>query len=350
MSKRRSPLVSKALVLGLLVAAVVIAVPGTGGASSGGAKLTTVHFRTGFGVGSWDAGFYVARDKGFYRQAGLNVILEGGLGSFSNVQLVAAGKTQIAHVASPALITAAAQGAKIKVIASFIQVLGSGVMAQPEIKTPKDMCGKTFQGANFDITTTLFPTYLKSVGVDPNCVKQELSTLGNPTRDFANGADMVPALGWSEIPPAKVLGLKFNYFSYAKAGLIFLGPGLVVNSDWLADPANLKTARTFAVATARGWQYGEQHPIEAANIVSKAEKTLNRSWTTAIERVMPGFNYTVRTRGGPLGRMSILDMQDSMRSAVRTGLIKSEIPVGPLFQNVIPANSPYKVSRRPEIK
>jgi NitT/TauT family transport system substrate-binding protein len=339
---------SKALAVGLLVA--VVALPGTGGASSGSAKLTTVHFRTGFGVGSWDAGFYVARDKGFYRQAGLNVVLEGGLGSFSNVQLVAAGKTDIAHVASPAVLTATAQGAKLKMIASFVQVLGSGVMTKPEIKTVKDMCGKTYVGFNFDITTTLFPTYLKAAGVDPGCVKQELSTLGNPTQAYANGADMVAALGWSEIPPAKVLGLKFNFFPYAKAGLNFLGPGLVVNSDWLGKPTNLKTATAFALASARGWQYAEQHPLEAANIVSKAEKTLNKSWTAAIVRVMPGFNYTVRTRGGPLGRLNVLDMQDSVRSAVNTGLIKEAIPAAPLVQNVIPLRSPYKVNRRPEIK
>jgi NitT/TauT family transport system substrate-binding protein len=339
---------SKALVLGLLVA--VVALPGTGGAAPQRAQLTTLHFRTGFGVGSWDAGFYVARDKGFYRQAGLNVILEGGLGSFSNVQLVAAGKTQIAHVASPALLTAVAQGAKIKMIASFIQVLGSGVMAKPEIRTPQDMCGHTYVGFNFDITTTLFPVYLKNAGVNPSCVKQELSTLGNPTQAYANGADMVAALGWSEVPPAKVLGLKFNFFPYAKAGLNFLGPGLVVNDGWLANPANLKSATAFALASARGWQYAEQHPVEAANIVSKAEPTLKRSWTAAIERVMPGFNYTVRTRGQALGRMNVLDWQDTVRSGVNTGLIKEAIPVGPLFQNVIPANSPYRVSRRPEIK
>jgi NitT/TauT family transport system substrate-binding protein len=266
------------------------------------------------------------------------------------VQLVAAGKTDIAHVASPAVLTATAQGAKLKMIASFVQVLGSGVMTKPEIKTVKDMCGKTYVGFNFDITTTLFPTYLKAAGVDPGCVKQELSTLGNPTQAYANGADMVAALGWSEIPPAKVLGLKFNFFPYAKAGLNFLGPGLVVNSDWLGKPTNLKTATAFALASARGWQYAEQHPLEAANIVSKAEKTLNKSWTAAIVRVMPGFNYTVRTRGGPLGRLNVLDMQDSVRSAVNTGLIKEAIPAAPLVQNVIPLRSPYKVNRRPEIK
>jgi NitT/TauT family transport system substrate-binding protein len=337
-------LTSKALVLGLLVA--VIALPGTGGASSGSAKLTTIHFRTGFGVGSWDAGFYVARDKGYYRQAGLNVVLEGGLGSFSNVQLVAAGKSDIAHVASPALLQAVAQGAKIKMIASFIQILGSGIIAKPEIKTVQDFCGKTMGAFNFDITSTLFPAYARAAHISPSCVKVELSTLGNAVQSMLAGKfDLVPGLGWAEVPSAKAAGLKFNYFPYAKAGLNFIGPGLVVNEGWLANPANLKAATAFAVASARGWQYAEQHPAEAAAIVEKAEPTLNQSWTLAIEKVMPGYNYTVRTRGRALGRMNLLDWQDTVRAAVNTGLLKQSLPAASLFQNVVPANSPWRIVR-----
>ncbi len=84
------------------------------------------------------------------------MVIEGGLGSFSNVQLVAAGKSDVAHVASPALLQAVAQGAKIKMVASFIQILGSGIMAKPEIKSVQDFCGKTMGAFNFDITSTLF--------------------------------------------------------------------------------------------------------------------------------------------------------------------------------------------------
>lgn len=345
MVKRPGQLLPRAVVLGLLVA--IVALPGTGGASSGSAKLTTIHFRTGFGVGSWDAGFYVARDKGFYRQAGLNVVLEGGLGSFSNVQLVAAGKSDVAHVASPALLQAVAQGAKIKMVASFIQILGSGIMAKPEIKTVQDFCGKTMGAFNFDITSTLFPAYARAAHISPSCVKVELSTLGNAVQSMLNGKfDLVPGLGWAEVPSAKAAGLKFNYFPYAKAGLAFIGPGLVVNSDWLSKPENLKAVTAFAVATGRGWQYAEQHPVEASTIVEKAEPTLNQSWTLAIEKVMPGYNYTVRTRGQALGRMNLLDWQDTVRAAVNTGLIKSTIPAGTLFQNVVPANSPWRMPRR----
>ncbi len=68
-----------------------------------------------------------------------------------------------------------------------------------------------------------------------------------------------------------------------------------MNNDWLAKPENLKAVTAFAIASARGWQYGEAHPVEAAAIVEKAEPTLNQSWTLAIEKTMPGYNYTVRT-------------------------------------------------------
>jgi ABC-type nitrate/sulfonate/bicarbonate transport system substrate-binding protein len=156
----------------------------------------------------------------------------------------------------------------------------------------------------------------------------------------------VPGLGWAEVPSAKAAGLKFNYFPYAKAGLAFIGPGLVVNNEWLSHPENRKAVTAFAVATARGWQYAEQHPVEASAIVEKAEPTLNQSWTLAIEKVMPGYNYTVRTRGQALGRMNILDWQDTVRAAVQTGLIKEALPAASLFQNVVPAKSPWRIVRR----
>ncbi len=89
------------------------------------------HLRTGFGVGAWDGGYYTAKAKGFYAQAGLNVVIDQGQGSFSNIQLVAAGKADIVSAASPAEIQFAAQGAKLKMIASFIQSSGSGSSRSP---------------------------------------------------------------------------------------------------------------------------------------------------------------------------------------------------------------------------
>jgi NitT/TauT family transport system substrate-binding protein len=342
MTKRPVPLL-KFLVLGLLLAAVFL--PSSGGAASKSAKLTTVHFRTGFGVGAWDGGFYTAKAKGFYQQAGLNVVIDQGQGSFSNIQLVAAGKADIVNAASPAVIQFAAQGAKVKMIASFVQSSGSGIITKPEIKSVQDLAGKTLWGGQFDFTTNLFPIYARAAHISPSATKVVTAAFGDAVQLFLTGKyDGVFGVGWGEVPIAKVAGAKFNWFTYAKAGLEYLGPGLVVSSDWLASHAAI--AKAFAMATARGWEYAEEHPTEAAAIVRKVEPTLNGADISAIERVMPGYNYTPHTRGQALGRMALIDWQNSVKTLLNAGQIKSAIAAGTLFQNVIPANSPYRVSRR----
>src|SRR6266699_65100 len=103
----------KVVLWGLAVVALALVAAGSSLASARSSKLTKLEFRTGFGIGGWDAGYFVALKKGYYRQAGLDVSIKGGLGSISNVQLAGAGKADIVHAASPALIAAVSQGAKI---------------------------------------------------------------------------------------------------------------------------------------------------------------------------------------------------------------------------------------------
>lgn len=342
MKMRPIPLMFKVLVLGLLVAIALL--PGTGGAARKNAKLTTVHLRTGFGVGPWDAGYYVAQAKGYYKQAGLNVVIDQGQGSFSNVQLAAAGKADIVSAAAAPMIQAAAQGAHLVMTASFIQSGGSGIITKPEIKTVQDLVGKTLWGGAFDFTTGLFPVYANAVHIDPGSVHVQTAAIGDAVANFATGKyDGVFGVGWGELPQAKVAGLKFNWFSYAKAGLNYIGPGLVVNADWLK--AHTAVAKAFAVASARGWEYAEEHPTEAAAAVRKVEPTIKAADVIAIEKVMPGYNYTVNTRGGPLGRMALADWRNTMNFVLNAGLIKSAIAPTTLYVNLVPANSPYKVSR-----
>jgi NitT/TauT family transport system substrate-binding protein len=325
--------------IAMLVAVLgVVAYAGTGAAGTRSAKLTTIHFRTGFGIGTWDAGFYVAQYEGYYRRAGLNVVLQAGLGSFSNVTLVAAGQADIVHAASPAVMQAVARGAQIKMIASFIQNEGDGVYTQPSITSVHQFCGHTWVGYNFDVTSTLFPYYMKAIGLDPNCVHQHISTLGNTVKEMAAGTDMAAGLGWSDHGSLEAEGIKFHFFPYAQAGMKFVGPGLVVSDKWISDPNNLKAATAFAEASAAGWVWAMQHPKAAATIAEQVEPTLVQKDTEATVRVFPAWNHTPRTLGGAFGRMDPGDWQDSVNNGVKFGLIKSAIDPTTLYQNVIPAN------------
>jgi NitT/TauT family transport system substrate-binding protein len=342
---KRPRFTRKVVVWGAVIVVAASSLAGASLASPHRTELTKLTFRTGFGIGGWDAGFFVALNKGYYRQAGLDVTIGGGTGSFSNVQLAAAGRADIVHAASPAMIPAVLQGAKLKMIASFIQVAGSGMATKPEIRTVQDFVGKTFTGGAFDYTAQIFPTYLRTVGVDPSSVHMELKQFGNTTADFLSGRyDGVVALGWAELLELKAHKAKFNYFGFAKAGLNYMGPGLVVNTDWLAS--NRATARAFAMASARGWQYAETHPAEAAAIVRKYNKSIDAAGATLIQRTFPGYNYTPATKGQPLGRMAASDWTNTVNVLFKAGLIKSTIAISQLYENIIPANSPYKIVRK----
>ncbi len=343
MRKRPAPLMFRVLVLSLLVGLVLL--PGTSGAASKSAKLTTVHFRTGFGVGAWDGGFYVALAKGYSKKAGLNVVIDQGQGSFSNVQLAAAGKADIVHAAAPAMIEADSHGAHLVMIASMVQSGGSGIITKPNITSVQDLPGKTLWGGQFDFTANLFPVYAKAAHISSSSVHVVTAAIGDAVANFLTGQyDGVFGVGWGEVPEAKVAGAKFNWFPYAKAGLNYIGPGFVVNSDWLKG--HMTVAKAFSVASAEGWEYAEQHPAEAAAIVRKVEPTLKAADVVAIEKVFPGYNYTVRTRGGPLGRMALGDWQDTVNFVFNAGLISSSINPSTLFVNLVPANSPYRIGRK----
>jgi NitT/TauT family transport system substrate-binding protein len=345
MDRWSRPLVFKVLVLALVVG--IAMVPGTSGATTNSAKLTTVHFRTGFGIGPWDAGYYVAQTQGYYKKAGLNVVIDQGQGSFSNVQLAASGQADMVSAAAPAMIEANANGASLKMVASFIQSGGSGILTKPEITNVNQLEGKTLWGGSFDFTTNLFPIYARAAHIDPGGVHVVTAAIGDAVTNLQSGKyDGVFGVGWGEVEQAKVDGLKFNWFPYAKAGLNYIGPGVVASTSWLSS--HLAQAKAFATATAQGWQYAELHPTAAAAAVRKVEPTLKAADVVAIEKVYPGYNYTVHTKGSPLGRMALADWQATMQTLTTAGLIKSPLDPSAQFVNLIPANSPYKIGKPPK--
>src|ERR1700751_2086945 len=92
-----------------------------------------------------NAGFLVAQDKGFYEQAGLNVEIGPGRGSGSTAQLVASKATQFGFADGYVVGNAVSKGMNIKAVAGLYRRNPTAVvvLADSDIKTPKDLEGKT---------------------------------------------------------------------------------------------------------------------------------------------------------------------------------------------------------------
>lgn len=321
-----------AMSIGTLAAACGSNSPSGSGSGAGSKPLINVSYRTGFTFGGWDTGMFVARDLGYYKAAGLNVTITPGLGSSSNVQLVATGKVEFANAAGAAVTEGVAKGAPIKMIGAYIQEQGAGIATIPAIKTVSDMNGHTLSGSAYDFTTLLFPafkaaTHLTNVpvaNVNPAAIPQVLLT---------GSAEMMVADGWAEVPEMQVQGFKFNYFSYAKYGVNTMGTGEITSDSMLKEhPAEVKA---FETASMQGWQYVYSHPTQAAKLINKDVPAISLPIATAICKVMASFAHTPASAGKPLGWMAASDWTQTVALLKQYGLITTDVPISSLYTNVI---------------
>lgn len=119
------------------------------------------------GPQSW---FFIAQDKGYFKEAGVDVEIDQGDGSSAAVGKVASGAYDIGFGDMNALIQLAANKPNDAPIA--VQMLFNSppftiaVKKGGPIKTPKDLEGRTIGGPANDGALKLFPAFCRLTGVD----------------------------------------------------------------------------------------------------------------------------------------------------------------------------------------
>src|SRR5678809_508007 len=103
-----------------------------------------VSLRLNWYFGGLHVPFYYGKEKGFYKEEGIDLTINEGRGSANTVQVVAAGSDTFGLADSSSVIATAAKGADIKSVMSLLNSTGYSVvsLAETGIKTPKDLEGK----------------------------------------------------------------------------------------------------------------------------------------------------------------------------------------------------------------
>src|SRR5947199_5559408 len=120
-----------------------------------------------------NAGFMVAQDKGFYEQVGLNVEVGPGKGSGSTAQLVASKATQFGFADGYVLGNGVSKGMDIKAVAGLYRRNPTAVvvLASSDIKTPKDLEGKTVATTAGSTQFQQWPAFVKGCGLDASKIR-----------------------------------------------------------------------------------------------------------------------------------------------------------------------------------
>lgn len=221
-------------------------------------------------------GLYVAKEKGYFEEQGLDVeiILPGEAGSD---QLVASGNAEFGVSIQENITLARTQGVPIVSIAAVIQHNTSGFAspANLNITSPKDFEGKTYGGWGSPIEQAVLETIMNVDGADidkldiVNAGNADFFTMNNQGIDFA-----WIYYGWTGVE-AELRGEQINmiYLTDYSEKLDYYTPVLATNEKMIQE--NPDTVKAFVAAAAKGYKDAINNPEEAAGILSAAVPELD---------------------------------------------------------------------------
>ena len=286
MSRRRWYLAAVAAVVIASVAAAGFAAAGTSSS-----KATKVTLQLKWVAQAQFAGYFAAKAKGYYKQAGLDVSIKLGGPDISPEQVVIGGRAEFGIDWFPSLLSFRDTGENLVNIGQVFARSGTTEVTWKSsgINSFKKMKGKKFGvwilGNEFEQEAALV-----KAGLDPHkdvtLVKQNFDMVPFLKHEI----DASSAMTYNEL--AQVLEAKnpktgklytlkdLNVFKMSSLGTGMLQDLVFVKGDWIKDKAHQATAVKFLQASFKGWIYCRDHWKDCVNIVLKNGPALPRGHQT----------------------------------------------------------------------
>ena len=276
-----------------LLLAVVMVITTTACGNTGDGKdkdLEKVTFVLDWTPNTNHTGLYVAQEKGFFEEAGLEVEIVQPPEDGAAV-LVASGKAQfgVSFQDSMAAALAGDSALPITAVASVIQHNTSGIISRAGegMDTPKGMEGHTYATWNGAIELATLEEVVKADGGDftkveliPSTVTDEVSALKT------NSVDSIWIFyAWAGVK-TELEELATDYFAFADIDPVFdyYTPVIISGNKFLKE--NPDTAKAFLGALQKGYEFAIENPEEAAEILCKAAPELDAELVLASQKYL----------------------------------------------------------------
>lgn len=272
------------------------------------------------------AGFYMARDHGFYRDAGLDVaLIHTGPGP-SSLDYLARGDADFATMFLSDAIVAAEQ-AELVNIAQLAQRSSLMLVGLKElgIHQPADLDGKPISYWQSAFSAA-FETFFRQQHVRPVAIPQHYSI----NLFLRRGVAACAAMQYNEYHRIYQAGIDYDdltVFRMSDYGLDFPEDGLYARADLARQQPDL--CRALRQATLAGWEYARAHPDEVVDTVlresQQADVPANRPHTRWMLTHLLDSIFPAADPVPPAGILQPNDYQATARALKKAGLI-SRIP------------------------
>ena len=220
------------------------------------------------------AGYYVAKDKGFYEEAGLEVEIKPGGPDVAPPQVIAGGGADVVVDWMPSALATREKGLPLVNFAQPFKRSGMMLTCRKEtgITKPEDFKGKTL-GVWFGGNEYPFLSWMSHLGLKTDGGPDGVTVLKqgfNVDPLIQKQADCISTMTYNEywqVIDAGIPADQLVTFKYEDEKVATLEDGLYVLQKSIDDPAMVEKLARFVKASMKGWEYARANPDEAADIV-----------------------------------------------------------------------------------
>lgn len=286
---------------------------------------------------SYHAPFYLAKEKGFYKDANIDLKIEDGKGSGNTIQLVANNVDTFGLADASIVAKSVAQKVPVKVVMGIFQRSATAIVfpGKSSIRTPADLKGKKLATCPGDAPAILLPAYLKAAGLSMSDVQVVNVDCGAKYTVVAQGlADATLGFGPYGRTMFGAAGInEMRELGYADAGVSVPSHGIIASLKTIESKPDL--VKRFLAATVKGWVAAKADPdaaiqamVRAVPLMQGKEQVLKTEFTGYL-----AYLDTPATKGKPFGWQSADDWKKSEQILVQYMDVKAQPSVDVYYTN-----------------
>jgi NitT/TauT family transport system substrate-binding protein len=213
---------------------------------------------------------YVAKNQGFFRKRGIDIVISRGFGSVAAAQAVGAGEFDFGFIFAGGTILGAARGLPLVALSTlgYDATMGMALRGDSPIKTPKDLQGKKIGTVPASAEAPYWPAFARKVGVDTSTVTMVQMDNRVVEQGLVNKqVDAITAIGSSSIPVIMAMKEPVRFMLWSNAGIALYAGQVVTRPEILTKDKEL--CRAVNDALTEGLAYALKDPEAGIDIFLK---------------------------------------------------------------------------------
>lgn len=261
------------------------------------------------------AGFIAAKEKGFYRDAGLDVQLHEYHDGIDIGADVLAGRTTYG-VYNSSIMVENGRVKPIVLMGTYFQHSPLIFIARKGIKNPSDMIGKTIMGTSYELKYSSLALLLNHFSISPKNARFVDHTFN--IQNFIDGkVDVMSAFRSNQLYELDRRGIEYEIIDPAQYGFMMSAVNLFTSSVEAIEHTD--RTRRFIDATNRGWKYALDNPNEIIDLLE--DKYAAKKSRGALKYEAKVIKQLMMTDFYPIGEVNSELTVRAFKQLIQTGVL-----------------------------